>query len=90
MAAPNTEPMDTAHDRRPGVLSGSFFPTDGLPGWLKAVSSVFPMKQLNTGMIDVMVRGKGIDALFVPAVVLIGFTVVVGFVAARVFKWEDD
>jgi ABC-2 type transport system permease protein len=71
-------------------LSGSFFPTDGLPGWLKAVSSVFPMKQLNTGMIDVMVRGKGIDALFVPAVVLIGFTVVVGFVAARVFKWEDD
>jgi ABC-2 type transport system permease protein len=71
-------------------LSGSFFPTDGLPDWLKAVSNVFPMKHLNTGMADVMVRGKGIEALFVPAAVLIGFTVVVGFIAARVFKWEDD
>jgi ABC-2 type transport system permease protein len=71
-------------------LSGTFFPTDGLPGWLKAVTNVFPMKHLTTGMTDVMVRGKGIEALLVPVAVLIGFTLVVGFIASRVFRWEDD
>ncbi|WP_370943649.1 ABC transporter permease [Amycolatopsis sp. cg5] len=71
-------------------LSGSFFPTDGLPGWLKAVSNIFPMKHLNTGMTDVMVRGKGFEALLVPGAVLIAFTVVIGFIAAKVFKWEDS
>lgn len=71
-------------------LSGSFFPVDGLPDWLKVVSNVFPMKHLNTGMTDVMVRGKGIEALYLPVGVLLAFTVVVGFIAAKVFKWEDD
>jgi ABC-2 type transport system permease protein len=71
-------------------LSGTFFPTDGLPGWLKTVSNVFPMKHLTAGMTDVMVRGKGIEALLVPAAVLSGFTLVVGFIASRVFRWEDD
>jgi ABC-2 type transport system permease protein len=35
------------------------------------------------------VRGKGIEALLVPASILIGFTLVVGFLASRVFKWEE-
>jgi ABC-2 type transport system permease protein len=48
------------------------------------------MKHLNTGMTDVIVRGKGIEALYLPVGALLAFIVVVGFIAAKVFKWDDD
>ncbi len=69
-------------------LSGSFFPLDGAPTWLRAVSSCLPLKHLNDGMLDVMVRGQGPSALLVPIAVLLAFTVVLSAVAARVFRWE--
>jgi ABC-2 type transport system permease protein len=69
-------------------LSGSFFPLDGSPGWLQAVSNVLPLKHLNDGMLDVMVRGEGPSAALVPMAILAGFAVVVARIAARLFKWE--
>jgi len=71
-------------------LSGTFFPLQNAPQWLQTVSEVLPLRHLNDGMVDVLVRGKGIEALATPAAVLIGFTVVVGFAASRVFSWEDS
>ncbi|GLZ30271.1 transport permease protein [Lentzea sp. NBRC 105346] len=70
-------------------LSGTFFPVENAPGWVQTVSKLLPLRHMNDGMLDVLVRGKGMEALAVPASVLIGFTLVVGFVAARVFRWED-
>jgi ABC-2 type transport system permease protein len=70
-------------------LSGTFFPVDQAPAWLQAVSKVFPLRHMNDGMLDVLVRGKGIEALAMPAAVLAGFSLVVGFIASRVFKWEE-
>ncbi|MGM1063504.1 ABC transporter permease [Saccharothrix sp. Mg75] len=70
-------------------LSGTFFPVENAPGWLQAVSYAFPLRHMNDGMLDVLVRGKGVEALLVPSAVLVGFTLVVGFVASRVFRWED-
>jgi len=70
-------------------LSGTFFPLDQAPAWLRTVSKVIPLRHMNDGMLDVLVRGKGIEALVVPSAVLIGFTLVVGFIASRVFRWED-
>ncbi|EIF00101.1 ABC transporter permease [Saccharomonospora glauca] len=69
-------------------LSGAFFPVESAPAWLQQVSWVLPMRHLNQGMLDVMVRGHGVEALLVPALVLIGFTVVIGALAAKVFRWE--
>nr|WP_232212939.1 ABC transporter permease [Saccharomonospora saliphila] len=69
-------------------LSGSFFPMDLAPEWLRAVSLVLPMRHLNDGMLDVMVRGQGPEALLAPALVLVGFTVVLGGLAARLFRWN--
>ncbi len=69
-------------------LSGSFFPLDGSPGWLQAFSNLLPLKHLNDGMLDVMVRGEGPSAALVPMVILLGFAVVVTAVAARLFRWE--
>ncbi|CAM3660058.1 ABC transporter permease [Kibdelosporangium persicum] len=70
-------------------LSGTFFPIDRSPGWLQTVSQIFPLRHMNDGMQDFLVRGKGIEALVVPSAILIGFTLVVGFVATRVFRWDS-
>lgn len=71
-------------------LSGSFFPLDGAPGWLQTVSRLMPLRHLNDGMIDVMVRGLGWSATVVPFAVLLGFALAAGLIAVRLFRWEAD
>jgi len=70
-------------------LSGSFFPIDMAPGWLQALSNIFPLKHLNQAMLDVMVRGQG-PASALPAILgLLAFAVVVSALATRLFRWDD-
>jgi ABC-2 type transport system permease protein len=71
-------------------LSGSFFPLDDAPKWLDVVSHLLPLRYLNDGMLDVMVRSKGPEAAIVPMLILIGFAVVVLLIASRFFSWETD
>ena len=47
-------------------LSGSFFPLDGSPQWLQVTSQLLPLRHLNDGMLDVMVRGDGPSAALAP------------------------
>lgn len=69
-------------------LSGSFFPLDGAPTWLQRLSDLFPLKHLNTGMLDVMVRGEGPSSALVPLAILAAFAIVITLLAARLFRWE--
>ena len=69
-------------------LSGSFFALDGAPGWLQAISRLLPLRHLNDGMMDVMVRGMGIAAIWQPLLILLAFAAVCSFVAARLFRWD--
>ena len=69
-------------------LSGSFFPLDGAPAWLRAISNVLPLKHLNEGMLDVMVRGEPWTAGLLPMLYLAVFAAVLTLVAARLFRWE--
>ncbi|MCK5892053.1 MAG: ABC transporter permease [Aeromicrobium sp.] len=69
-------------------LSGSFFPLDGAPAWLRAVSNALPLKHLNQGMLDVMVREQGPSAIVLPIVILLGFAAVFATISARLFRWE--
>jgi ABC-2 type transport system permease protein len=71
-------------------LSGSFFPLDGAPSWLQATSQALPLRHLNDGMLDVMVRGQGPGSALVPMGILLGFALVVTLVAVRLFRWEGD
>lgn len=70
-------------------LSGSFIPLQDAPGWLQTVSKFLPLGHLNEGMLDTMVRGQGPGAALLPMAVLLGFALVFGLVAARVFRWDD-
>ncbi|WP_432477242.1 ABC transporter permease [Nocardioides sp. GXQ0305] len=69
-------------------LSGSFFPLDAAPTWLQGVSQALPLRHLNDGMLDVMVRGEPWTAVLLPCAILLGFAVVVTAVAARLFRWD--
>ncbi len=71
-------------------LSGSFFPLDGAPGWLQGISLALPLRHLNDGMLDVMVRGQPASAALAPMGILLGFAVVVTLVAVRLFRWDAD
>jgi ABC-2 type transport system permease protein len=70
-------------------LSGSFFPIDIAPRWIQAVSQVFPLRHLNTGMLDVMVRGKDPLSVLPEMGILLGFAVVLGGIAAWLFNWDE-
>jgi len=70
-------------------LSGSFFPLDGAPGWIQSVSQALPLRHLNEGMLDTMVRGQGPSAALMPIAILLGFGMVVTAIAARLFRWDD-
>src|SRR3712207_8494143 len=67
-------------------LSGSFFPLDGAPGWLRTVASAFPLFHLNEGMLDVLVRGLGPTSVAAPAAYLLVFGLVVGTLAVVAFR----
>jgi len=69
-------------------LSGVFFDMSAAPPWMGAISRVLPLGWMNDGITDVLVRGAGIEAVWLPCLVLLGFAVVVGAGATRVFRWE--
>ena len=70
-------------------LSGSFFPLDDAPGWLRTLSDVFPLKHLVTASQSVLTRGGGLlDALPTMGGLLL-FAAVVTAIASRFFRWED-
>ena len=71
-------------------LSGSFFPLEGAPAWLQNISLVLPLRHLNDGMLDLMVREAGPSAVIQPALILIAFTAVMTAVAAKLFRWDAD
>jgi ABC-2 type transport system permease protein len=69
-------------------LSGSFLAVSQMPGWLQTLSQAFPLRHLNDGLLDVLVHGKGTEAVVVPAAVLLGFTLALTLLATRVFRWD--
>ncbi|WP_233221724.1 ABC transporter permease [Streptomyces carminius] len=70
-------------------LSGAFFPLEGTPAWVRAVSDIFPLKHLTEAMQDVLSRGQGWDAALPVMGGLLLFAVVLTAVAARLFRWDD-
>lgn len=69
-------------------LSGSFIPLSVAPGWVEAISRVLPLRYLNEGMLDVMVRGRGPDAILLPLAILLAFAAVVGIAGSRAIRWD--
>lgn len=69
-------------------LAGTFFPVDSFPKWLQVVSKGLPLKYLNDAMRKVSFEGANLWDVRVDILVLLGFALLLYFIAARVFKWE--
>ncbi|HEY6793846.1 MAG TPA: ABC transporter permease [Kineosporiaceae bacterium] len=70
-------------------LSGTFFDISAAPTWLQAASKALPLRWMNDGMLDLLVRGKGAAALAAPSAVLAGFAIAVALIAVRLVTWDD-
>lgn len=69
-------------------LSGAFIPLEVAPSWIQGVAKVLPMGWLVSGLKDVMVRDQGPASALLPIGILLAFTLVVGAIATRFFKWD--
>ncbi|WP_017607513.1 ABC transporter permease [Nocardiopsis xinjiangensis] len=59
-----------------GFLSGTFFPLDFAPSWMDTVSLASPLRHMNDGMLALLVRGEGPEALLVPCGALLLFALI--------------
>ncbi|MFD0555799.1 ABC-2 type transport system permease protein [Stackebrandtia endophytica] len=69
--------------------SGSFFPLEQSPQWLQTISWISPLRYINDALLAVMVRGNDPISVLPQIGMLLAFTLVVGLVAWRMFRWDD-
>jgi len=70
-------------------VSGSFFPLDMMPGWLRAISGVLPLRYVNDGL-AVAIAGRGdLGQYGIACGALAGFTVVFAAIGLRTFRWSN-
>jgi ABC-2 type transport system permease protein len=69
-------------------LSGTFFPIDAMPDFLKTVARALPLTYLGDGLRQVMVDGTPFAPLWVCFAFLAVWLVVCFGIAARFFRWQ--
>lgn len=69
-------------------LSGTFFPIDTMPDFLRGVALAMPLTYLSDALRQVMVDGTPFAPLWVCFAVLAGFLVICFAIAARFFRWQ--
>jgi ABC-2 type transport system permease protein len=70
-------------------LSGTFFPLDAAPGWVKSLSLALPLRYLNEG-VAVMSGTAGPTSVILPCVVLVLFSAILAAPAAKLFRWSRE
>ena len=69
-------------------LSGTFFPLDQMPDFLRTIALLLPLTYLSDALRQVMVNGTPFAPLWVCFAVLAAFLVVCFGIAARFFRWQ--
>lgn len=70
-------------------LSGSFYPADLLPGWIRTLSWVLPLRYLDHGLTDVLAGRHDLGRLGLDCLGLAAFTALFGLLATRTFRWSN-
>ena len=69
-------------------LSGTFFPIDAMPDFLRAVARLMPLTYLSDALRQTMVGGTAFAPLWVCFAVLAAFLAVCFAISARFFRWQ--
>jgi ABC-2 type transport system permease protein len=70
------------------LLSGTFFPTDNFPPWLKPVADALPLKHLNDAMRNVAFEGAHLSDCGKQLGILAIWAVVMYTLSVKVYKWD--
>jgi ABC-2 type transport system permease protein len=71
-------------------LSGFFFPIAAMPGWLQAITYLFPLNYFLTIVRGIVLKGAAIAELWPQVVALVAYGVIVMGLAARRFRKRLD
>lgn len=70
------------------LLGGTFFSVDVFPSWLQPISKALPLTHLNTAMRNIAFEGAHLWNVGKELGIMALWTIVVYFVAVKVFRWE--
>jgi ABC-2 type transport system permease protein len=72
-----------------GAIGGAFVPFNLLPAWARAIAPVTPTYWAMRGMRSVVLQGRGISGVALPAVVLLGMGLLFGVVALQRLRFDE-
>jgi ABC-2 type transport system permease protein len=70
------------------LLSGTFFPTDNFPSWLRPIADVMPLKHLNDAMRNVAFEGSHLNDCGKQLGILAVWAIVMYTLSVKVYKWD--
>ncbi|MER6382187.1 ABC transporter permease [Streptomyces sp. NPDC001250] len=71
-------------------VSGTFYPLDAFPGWLKAISSVLPLRYMGEGIAGSLTGVRGVGTVGLACAALVAFAAVFGLFSVRFFRWSRE
>jgi len=72
-----------------GAIGGAFVPFSFLPSWAQVVAPVTPTYWVMRGSRSVVLDGRGIGAIALPSVVLVGMSAAFAIVALRRLRFDE-
>jgi ABC-2 type transport system permease protein len=70
------------------LMGGTFFSIDAFPKWLQPISRAMPLTHLNDAMRSVAFEGNNLWDVKNEIGILLIWTIIVYFIATKVFRWE--
>ncbi len=70
------------------ALGGSWWPSEVMPAWLRAVGHAFPTAWAMDGFHALVSFGHGLEAVLLPASVLLGFGMLFAVLGARFLRYD--
>jgi ABC-2 type transport system permease protein len=67
-------------------LGGFFFPIEAMPGWLQAITYVVPLRYMLAVIRGIVLKGVGVQILYMEVVALVIFGVLITLLAATRFQ----
>ena len=72
-----------------GAVGGAFVPFNLLPAWARAIAPVTPTYWAIRGMRSVVLQGRGVSGVALPAAVLLGMGALFAVVALRRLRFDE-
>jgi ABC-2 type transport system permease protein len=71
------------------MLGGAWVPTFVFPDWLQQVTLFIPTRWAVDGLEAMTWRGLGFDAAWPPALAMLAFSAVIGWLSVKQFAWDE-